>query len=92
MLHMRILRDGGHKKTPLIPSLGRKANPSAVPPGFAPQAARARGPGNGGRTGRVSTAAPGRTKPGVRSLACSRWPDLSWRRIAVIFPFIADNN
>jgi len=71
----------GIKKTPLIPSLGRKANPSAVPPGFTPPAARTRGPDNGGRTGRVSTAAPGRTKSGVRRSACSRWPTLSRRRL-----------
>ena len=49
--------------------------------GFTPPAARTRGPDNGGRTGRVSTAAPGRTKSGVRRSVCSRRPTLSRRRL-----------
>jgi len=35
----------------------------------------------------VSMEAPGRTKPGVRRSACSRWPTLSAAAFQVIFPF-----
>ena len=66
------------KKTPLVPKLGTKGKtPSAVPPKFAPETARTQRPGNGGRTGRVSTAAPGRTngtsRGGLQPMTAPLW-------------------